>query len=851
MTQVFKMLKIRIDKMSNHLKNTSIVLRIFVLFFSILGLYHEAFSLDHPHMIVQKQDFSSMEEKQKEWPWSVMKEKAITTAKSMNYNSTWTLDKKCTRIHEMASAIALAFILDQESRSVYINKVESQIAEGIHSIRLLKGTGTDHGYNVAPAHAAFMVYLLLDIMYDDLSLDVRQSMEDDCDYIASNHVHSWFASEYSIKGMMELYHNGNTVSFKAWKDLYKNHILDLTSSDGVYSAGPGYSKSRLFMDNRMQKKIFMDICEYQGYNEFFNNPKLQLLYEWVMGYLVTPFNRSYTFGDTPPTKDLDYWTVAALRVQKFSENAASYALWRMGPLDDDNIIGGLLHFLLCDSLPVQPTRPRSKIFDNGGAWLREDSESKYSLAAVLWNINTIKDSHRHFDINAIHIAGYGAHILRNSGYDGSGMPDPVTWDWIKYTAESSNTLMMNDKNHAMIQGGGIDEGLIGGNFEYACGNSGSVLPLGTHHRNMIFVRPVNDKVNGYFIFIDQLRTIFQWDANALVNIAWHPNSFHSPDVTENNNRFSWQIDGCDYGGEGVGVSIHTVTPTIDWEIRDGYLASYSDCSRFTGKYLYNSYQCSNNLADIMTIIFPFDVNHTVAQMKSLEINGGEGCEISHDDSIIDYALVSRDSSVCFESVSFAGTGVVWRENNGSLSNLLAIKSTEFFDNDSEIGFKCDSEISIQLDGNTGKLISKGGDITFFQRGIEQIKSDGMALPVLASGDNWMTVAVDSGQHDIVLEIAPTHVDDLTIMTSTSNELLQNYPNPFNNSTVISFSIETPEFVDLSIFNINGQLVNQLVKAYKTAGSYRVKWDAQGLSRGIYFVRITTGEFKQVKKIILQ
>ncbi len=843
--------KIRIlNEESFELKNINSI-KIYLFLFLIVSLHTRVFSLDHPYMIVQEQDFSSLHEKAEIWPWSVMKTKAISTAKSMNYNSTWTLDKKCSRIHEMASAISLAFILDQESRSVYINKVETQIALGIHSIRLLKGTDADHAYNVAPAHAAFMVYLLLDIMYNDLSVDVRQAIEDDCDYIASNHVHSWFASEYSIKGMLELYHNGNTNAFKAWKDLYKNHILDLTSSEGVYSAGPGYTKSRLFMDNRMQKKIFMDICEYQGYTEFYNNPKLQLLYEWVMGYIVTPFNRSYTFGDTPPTKDLDYWTVAAMRVEKFSELAAGYAAWRLGPLKDDDIIGGLLHFLIYKSISVQPIKPQSRIFHNGGTWFLEDSESKKSLAAALWNINTVKDSHRHFDINAVHIAGYGAHILRNSGYDGSGAPDPVTWDWIKYTAESSNTLMMNNQNHAMVHGSGIDEGLIGGSFEYACGNSGSALPLGIHKRNMIFVRPENDNVNGYFIFLDQLRTIFQWDATALVNIAWHPNSFHSPSVSENGCEFCWQIDGCDYGGDGVGVSIHTVTPAINYEIRDGYLASYNECSRFIGKYLYNTYQCSSGLASIMTIIYPFDADHTVAQMKALKITGGDGYEITHNDSVVDYALVSQDSSVSYESVSFTGTGVVWREYNGALSNLLAIKSTEFIDNDSKIGFKSKAEISIQLDDNAGELITKGGEITFFKHGIEQIKIDGAILPVLASGDNWMTVSVDSGQHDIVFKTVSTHVDDATIMMNHSNVLLQNYPNPFNNSTVISFSIDSVENVELSIYNIKGQLVDQLMNEPRSAGSYRVNWDAQGLSRGIYFVRIRTGEFKQVKKIILQ
>ena len=86
------------------------------------------------------------------------------------------------------------------------------------------------------------------------------------------------------------------------------------------------------------------------------------------------------------------------------------------------------------------------------------------------------------------------------------------------------------------------------------------------------------------------------------------------------------------------------------------------------------------------------------------------------------------------------------------------------------------------------------------------------------------------------------------------ELAQNYPNPFNPTTVITYSIDNTQglFVDvnLSVYNIMGQKIATLVNRKHTAGQYKAKWDAQGLSSGIYFYRLVAGKYTSVKKMIL-
>lgn len=81
-------------------------------------------------------------------------------------------------------------------------------------------------------------------------------------------------------------------------------------------------------------------------------------------------------------------------------------------------------------------------------------------------------------------------------------------------------------------------------------------------------------------------------------------------------------------------------------------------------------------------------------------------------------------------------------------------------------------------------------------------------------------------------------------------LEQNYPNPFNPITNIEFSIPQSSDVELVIYNPLGQTVATLVKEQLSAGSYSVDWNAKGFPSGIYFYRITAGDFTQTRKLLL-
>ncbi|MBN2412264.1 T9SS type A sorting domain-containing protein [candidate division KSB1 bacterium] len=90
---------------------------------------------------------------------------------------------------------------------------------------------------------------------------------------------------------------------------------------------------------------------------------------------------------------------------------------------------------------------------------------------------------------------------------------------------------------------------------------------------------------------------------------------------------------------------------------------------------------------------------------------------------------------------------------------------------------------------------------------------------------------------------------------TGYKLMQNYPNPFNLSTFITFSIPKYSNVDISIYNVSGQLIKQLVNKKYRPGQFVVHWDGTGedgmtLPSGLYLCRIKTKEFFQVIKMTL-
>jgi hypothetical protein len=91
---------------------------------------------------------------------------------------------------------------------------------------------------------------------------------------------------------------------------------------------------------------------------------------------------------------------------------------------------------------------------------------------------------------------------------------------------------------------------------------------------------------------------------------------------------------------------------------------------------------------------------------------------------------------------------------------------------------------------------------------------------------------------------------IEIGTPSEFALLQNYPNPFNPSTTIEFVLAEKSNVSLEIYNSIGEKILILINAEKEAGSYKISFDAEELTSGIYYYKLQTENFKRTRKMIL-
>ena len=151
-------------------------------------------------------------------------------------------------------------------------------------------------------------------------------------------------------------------------------------------------------------------------------------------------------------------------------------------------------------------------------------------------------------------------------------------------------------------------------------------------------------------------------------------------------------------------------------------------------------------------------------------------------------------------------------------------------------------------------------------------------PVVITGShNWSTAAETRNNENTIIIydslIANLYVQEfaeryrqasgdslpIPVMVSVTDEdnslpteftLSQNYPNPFNPVTTVIYSLSISGFVNLSIYNIRGELVSTVVNEFQKPGEYRTKWNADNVASGIYFYRLQIGSASVSKKMLL-
>jgi len=108
-------------------------------------------------------------------------------------------------------------------------------------------------------------------------------------------------------------------------------------------------------------------------------------------------------------------------------------------------------------------------------------------------------------------------------------------------------------------------------------------------------------------------------------------------------------------------------------------------------------------------------------------------------------------------------------------------------------------------------------------------------------------------HYLALARIPPGVEESKILSPSkpgSFELEPSHPNPAKGMAEFTYVLPMPREVDLSVYNIQGQLVKRLVSGPKTPGYHMAQWDASGVPTGVYLYRLSAGEFTQTRTMVV-
>ncbi len=173
-------------------------------------------------------------------------------------------------------------------------------------------------------------------------------------------------------------------------------------------------------------------------------------------------------------------------------------------------------------------------------------------------------------------------------------------------------------------------------------------------------------------------------------------------------------------------------------------------------------------------------------------------------------------SLCALNVNFAGLATVERERIQSVPACAPSGTYRYY----------------AFVGDYPWIIDDYHFFTFTKEGFDQDAEIGSTSDWLCTGDNF-----EASKHNLE--------------SSNQNKFsFGNYPNPFNPTTAISYQLSELSHVNLSVYDIAGRKVAELVNGWREAGLHEVTFDASNLPSGIYFARLTAGNYEQTQKLLL-
>lgn len=233
------------------------------------------------------------------------------------------------------------------------------------------------------------------------------------------------------------------------------------------------------------------------------------------------------------------------------------------------------------------------------------------------------------------------------------------------------------------------------------------------------------------------------------------------------------------------------------------------------------------------------------------INGGLNWDnVSIPDTTFNFLALSKKSiyypTDIFVAVGSGGRiykstdiGATWQQKTSGTTNTL--RSVYFHSPDSGV---------VVGDNGTIRLTTNGGETWITNAFFNSPSTRNYKSVSLIYRNNKTFSALSDTMFFVSEEPLVVGIEPVNIENPKDFSLSQNYPNPFNPMTKIKFQLPNNGSVRLTVFDMLGKEVEILVNEDLSAGTYEYEWNGINLPSGVYFYKLTSGNFTETKKMLM-
>ncbi len=700
----------------------------FFIFLFCLWAHLSLGQKQHPFLIVQEEDFPVLREKAAVEPFVSIKAQA---------DQHWNDDFKIPNWNKMAQLLShntLLYALE-ENKSAR-KKYKQQIVKIINRWdEMVPHLGKGHSGAVYASNAMFNSLLAMDMIYNDLSSKERKRLEQKIDTVYEffrvnrmpdgNHIW-WVLSRLGVMSVYNIYYQAEEQS-QFWSKKYQHHLMEISmSSDGSWVQSPGYAHARM-TGTRTAKANTVDVIQANGYFDFYHHPKMKQFMLWLNTFALTPFGNIPSFGETGYNKaNIDGGALFHF-MGCYDERAAQMGRWhkRKFPLGEKALLNDFINYSLTPKNAPEPAMPSSLLMENTGAALWGKTGDTEALQGILYSLK--RDNwepggfhHASEDVNSIGIQAYGEFMVMNSGtnyypsYPGK-TPDGNRW----YEAWMQNVLLIGARRHEIRgEGGGLVDGLTGGEIEFGTTSSRGAFKQALHERSLIFVHQKEKRNYGYFVVVDQADLSFVKDT---VSVMIQPNTkFQTTTTLEPHRKYSSPINGLLTDQADGSEAVITYFASEPLAVKQGkswkgafHLGDLAS-DHLEAQFL------SDSLGQVrsMSLIIPTDQKHKAPEIQPIKGQNMHGVILRHYSGQEDINIISNEISPAhYDGKLFKGRSLTCQYSADQSINLMAISCLQL-EGWQNWSFEADVPVSIygndehlQINapnGFKGKLTVKNG-----------------------------------------------------------------------------------------------------------------------------------------------